>query len=397
MPAQKRFKTNYPGVYFIKGKGVSGSGHKIEKVFYITYRKDGKQISEKAGRQFQDNMTPAKASGMRARRIEGKEPTNEERRLEEEAKKQAEEGKWTIDRLWKEYKAGRKDNKALRTDKGRYETYLKPKFEKKEPKDIIPLDVDRLRIKLLKKKSPQTVLHILNLLSWITNFGVKKGLCSGLPFKIEKPEVHNITTEDLTDEQLEGLLKAIDQDSHPQAGPMMKLALFSGLRRTEMFKLEWSDIDYHRGFIYIRDPKGGPDQEIPLNDLSRDLLKNHPRIKKSEFVFPGKGGRQRTDINKAVNKIKSAAKLQKDFRPLHGLRHVFASSLASSGKVDLYILQKMLTHKDPRMTQRYSHLRDRALKDAANVAGDIMNEAITKSKQNKKNEDKVANLKDHKE
>ena len=51
--------------------------------------------------------------------------------------------------------------------------------------------------------------------------------------------------------------------------------------------------------------------------------------------------------------------------PLHGLRHVFASTLASSGKVDMYTLQKLLTHKSPIMTQRYAHLRDDALKRAS--------------------------------
>ena len=50
--------------------------------------------------------------------------------------------------------------------------------------------------------------------------------------------------------------------------------------------------------------------------------------------------------------------------------------LASSGKVDLYTLQKLLTHKDPRMTQRYAHLRDEALKRASNLAGDLINAAV---------------------
>ena len=76
-------------------------------------------------------------------------------------------------------------------------------------------------------------------------------------------------------------------------------------------------------------------------------------------------------IAKHVNKIKEAAALPKGFRPLHGLRHVFASLMASSGKVDMYTLQKLLTLKDPAMTQRYAHLKDETLKRAADVAGDI--------------------------
>lgn len=60
-----------------------------------------------------------------------------------------------------------------------------------------------------------------------------------------------------------------------------------------------------------------------------------------------------------------------DFRPLHGLRHAYASFLASSGKVDLYTLQKLLTHSSPQMTQRYAHLADEALQRAAQVSDNI--------------------------
>lgn len=42
----------------------------------------------------------------------------------------------------------------------------------------------------------------------------------------------------------------------------------------------------------------------------------------------------------------------------------------------MYQLQKLLTHKDPRMTQRYAHLRDDSLKRAADVAGDIISKAV---------------------
>ena len=71
--------------------------------------------------------------------------------------------------------------------------------------------------------------------------------------------------------------------------------------------------------------------------------------------------------------------LPKDFRPLHGLRHVYASMLASSGQVDMYTLQKLLTHKDPKMTQRYAHLRDDALKRASNLAGNLIKESYKKN------------------
>jgi integrase len=92
-----------------------------------------------------------------------------------------------------------------------------------------------------------------------------------------------------------------------------------------------------------------------------------------------------------VRKIKEAAGLPDDFRPLHGLRHAYASMMASSGEVGMYTLQKLMTHKDPKMTQRYAHLRDEALKRASEVAGNIILGATKK-----KDDQKVLNLEDHK-
>jgi integrase len=45
--------------------------------------------------------------------------------------------------------------------------------------------------------------------------------------------------------------------------------------------------------------------------------------------------------------------------------------LASSGQVDMYTLQKLMTHKSADMTQRYAHLRDDALARAGQVVDDI--------------------------
>ena len=371
MPAKKRFKTNYQGVYYIEGVAL-GSGKK-ERIYYIMYRRDGKLIEEKAGRQWQDDMTPARAAHLRTDKIQGNKLPNKERRSKELAEQNAKENVWTIERLWKEYKNQKTESKSLKIDDGRYNNYLKAKFGEMEPKDLIQLDVDRMRAKLLKKKAPQTVKHILSLLQRIISFGVKKQLAPGAGFKIEYPEVHNDKIEDLSPKQLENLFKEIHKDSNIQAANIMKMALYTGMRRGEMFKLKWNDVKFETGFIHIRDPKGGPDQKIPLNDAAKQLLQTHPRTK-SPYVFPGRNGHQRTDIKNQVNRIKEAAGLPKDFRALHGLRHVYASMLASSGDVELYTLQKLLTHKDPRMTQRYAHLRDEALKKASDVAAGLFQE-----------------------
>ncbi|MDL2124237.1 MAG: site-specific integrase [Deltaproteobacteria bacterium] len=369
----RRKKTSYPGVFYRESKRIGGKG--TEKVYYIVFKKDGKVYEEKAGRQYADDMTPARTARIRAERIEGKRLSRKEIRQQRDEKKTAEANKWTLDRLFNEYMSTRPGNKSKTTDQNRYENHLQPVFGNTEPCKIDPLSVDRLRIKLLKKLSPQTVKHVLNLFTWTVNFGVKKNLCKGLSFHVQKPSVSNAKTEDLTPEQLKRLIDAIDKDENIQAQNLMRMALYTGMRRGELFKLKWRDIDSPHGFICIRDPKGGVDQTIPLNDAAREVLRNHIKTD-SPFVFPGRNGQERKAISKQVNRIKKRAGLPKDFRPLHGLRHVFASMLASSGKVDMYTLQKLLTHKDPRMTQRYAHLRDETLKKASNLAGDIINQVV---------------------
>lgn len=373
----KRQKTNYPGVFYREGKRIGGTG--TERIYYVVFKKEGKVHEEKVGRQYADDMTPARAARIRGERIEGK------RRSRKEVREAEAVTKWIVDRLWQEYSAQKHDSKGLKVDRGRYEKYLKPVLGNNEPRNIAHLDLDRLRIGLAKTRKPQTVKHVLALLKRIINFGANKGLCPGLSFKIELPKVNNKKTEDLAGEQLTALLEAIEQDPNIQAANFMKMALFTGMRRGELFRLQWQDVDFERSFIHIRNPKGGQDQKIPLNQVARELLVAHPHTG-SLYIFPGRHGGQRVDINKQVTRIKAHAGLPKDFRALHGLRHTYASMLASSGQVDLYTLQKLLTHKSAAMTQRYAHLRDEALRRASDLAGDLLGQVVNGQKR------KIANL-----
>jgi len=380
-----RIKTKYPGVFYRQVDRIGKPG--TEKVYYVLFKRNGKLIEERIGRQYADKMTEAKAATARSDLIEGRRLTRKEERELEAARKK--EKKWTIDRLSEAYFKNRSPGKSKSVDQSRYDKFLKSEFGKKQPKEIVKLDTDRIRRRLLKTKSPQTVKHVLNLLTWIINHGAKNSMVDPLPFKIQKPTVNNLRTEDLTPDQLANLMDAIDADENDQIQGFMKMALFTGMRRGELFKLEWTDIDFGRGFIHIRDPKGGTDQKIPLNRSAREVLKKHPRVKGSPFVFPGRGGKRRVSVQEASNRIKKRAGLPDDFRPVHGLRHAYASMLASSGKVDMYTLQKLLTHKSPQVTQRYAHLRDEALQQAANLAGDLIDDAVKKNKKATKLERKA--------
>jgi len=360
----KRHKTDYPGVFYriAKRKGEAGT----EKVYYVRYKEDGKIIEAKAGRQYANQMTPAKASKVRGDYIEGRQLTPQEKRAKERQKA------WTVEELSTAYFDTLKESKGVKTDKGRYNLYLKDRFGSKKPKDITPIEIERLTRRDMQGKSPQTIKHVLTLLKRISNYGVKSRLCDGISFHIASPKFDNRVTEDLTPAELKKLLKVMDKHPDQLVCNVLRMAMYTGMRRGEILKLQWDHVDFHRKAINIVDPKGGQDAKIPMNPQAEKLLFSLKRHPLSVYVFPGKGGRQRVEIGKACRDIKEKAGLPKEFRMVHGLRHYFASTLASSGQVDLYTLQRLLTHKTSVVTQRYAHLRDEALKNASNLAGNLV-------------------------
>jgi len=369
----KRHKTNYPGVFYRLSRRIGGTGTE-EKIFYVVYKKGGRIYEEKAGRQFSDRMTPVKAAGIRLELIEGKRLSKKEMR---EQQHRPEKRPWTVERLWEKYKEQKPDLKGLASDQSRFGKYIKPAFGSKEPKDLIPLDTDRLRLDMSKKLSAQTVKLVLELLIRVCNFGVEKNLSKPLSFTVQKPKVNNVKTEDLSAAEFKSLFQSIENDSHPTAGGLMKFALYSGLRRSELFRLKWSDINFGKGYIKLRETKTGIDQTIPLSKNLRELLEDIREQKnKSEFVFPGRNGKMITDVTREVNRIRDAAGLPKSFRALHGLRHAYASTLASSGRVGLFEIQKLLRHRDAKTTLRYAHLRNEALKRASDIGASLIDEAF---------------------
>lgn len=317
------------------------------------------------------------------------------------------EEKWTIERLWDEYQAANPGLKGMGVYRAIYNAHLSRAFGWKAPAEITPSEVDRLKLDQMKGKSPKTVANTLELLRRIVNFGVRRGLCTGFGFPIQLPRVNNEKTEDLSAGELARLVSVLDghlqaQTSHAAGAAMMKLALYTGMRRGEMFRLKWTDLDFHRNNILLREPKGGHNVVIPMSSHARILLESLkvfggdfgagsrsdyespcvtiPGIDcrsdnrsacKSEYVFPGRGGGRRSDIRRQVNAIKAEAGLPQDFRPLHGLRHVFASGLISCG-VEFQVVRRLLTHKGGTVTHRYAHFRDDVLRQAAELAGQLV-------------------------
>lgn len=374
--AKREKSTKYPGVYW----RLDSSG---EKMYYIRYRLGGrgsKETEEPIGKS-SAGMTEAKAAILRASRMNGKEMSNKAKR---ETLVSPSTGPNTLHDAWLAYADVTSQKPIHKTDCSllKYFGHLfnRPICE------LTTRDIDALRKSLEKTPSPRkkngatvmlapaSVAHVLSLIRRIVNFAIKRGMAKwpdNLHF--EMPKVDNQKTEVLTDEQLSNLLKALDEELDQDAAALIRLALVTGMRKGALLALRWDDCDFERCIITLRGEvaKKGKTDFIPMTPAAKSILQNI-RVRNSDYVFPGKNGKKRSDYRRIALRVKKKAGLPEDFRPLHGLRHNYASRLASSGEVELYTLQKLLTHASPQMTQRYAHLRDETLMKAAKIADSML-------------------------
>lgn len=369
MAASKRYPTGKPGVFFRLAKRVGGNGE--ERIYYVVYKNNGKLVEVKAGRQYVDGMTPSRAALLRSDLIEKRMKPRQEVRKEAATLP-------TIKNLYTAY-AGHRSFSSKAVAFNKYLMSYLDAFLDLTPDQISTAALDKLRCQLLSAgKSPQTVKHILGMLKRVLNYAIKHELCPmPLNLHFNMPKVNNTKIENLTSEQIKKLLDVLDKETDQIQANLMRLALFTGVRRSALLALTWSDIDFECAFILLRaeHAKSQKTETIPMNEQARGVLEALRKIVDGEYVFPGRdAGKHRTEIKRFTTRVKKEAGLPKDFRPMHGLRHTFASLLASSGQVGLYELQKLLTHSSPQMTQRYAHLTDAAMRRATNVADAIFGE-----------------------
>lgn len=375
MASRQRFTVEgYAGVFYVEAPRATRKG--MEKVYFIRYRKNGKLIEEKVGGQYKDNMTPAKASSIRGLRIEGSIPTNQERRDNVKQAKLKEQNSYSLTRIFSLFIEAKSENRSLGDDKTRFRLYVAPVLGKKTVAELATNDIEKIKKKMLKEgKSAQTIKHVLTLVKRLVNFAAKMGYVESIPATLhfDMPVVDNKVTENLTSEQMAKLLQVLDEEENKIFASLILLALFTGMRRGALLNLQWTDLDFERNIITLRGDvaKKKKTEYIPMNEKAKEILLAVPKTT-SRYVFPGRDNdKPRANITDILKRVKEKAGLPENFRPLHGLRHSFASWLANSGQVSMYELQKLLTHSSPLMTQRYAHLHDEALKRASNLTTNL--------------------------
>ena len=156
-----------------------------------------------------------------------------------------------------------------------------------------------------------------------------------------------------------------------------RLLIFTGARLSEVLTLKWEWIDLAMGTARLPDSKTGA-KTIPLPPPALAVLAVLPRLAGSPHVLPGeRPGRAFNGIQKPWQRVRGIARLA-DVR-LHDLRHAFAS-VAVAGGESLYVVGKVLGHRQADTTSRYAHLAQDPVKAAADRTAARLAEMLTPEK-----------------
>jgi integrase len=168
----------------------------------------------------------------------------------------------------------------------------------------------------------------------------------------------------VTVEEMPRLVAAIDEEETPYVKALIWMYLLLGLRKNELLRLKWSDIDMKAKTITIAEPKGRHGTKshvLPLPKAVSDLLKKVPKVVGNPYMFPGfYRGTHLTVIDRPWRRIRAKAGLE-DVR-IHDLRRTLGSWMAQSG-VPINIIGKILNHSQLQTTQIYARLSTEPLRE----------------------------------
>jgi len=144
--------------------------------------------------------------------------------------------------------------------------------------------------------------------------------------------------------------------------PLFILALYTGLRRSDLRLLKWSSVDLSAGVIRLIMRKTKRPVLLPIVPRVRHALDTcRSRKVMSEYVLLTPEGRPYAEstIKRYFKTAKALAGITRRFR-FHDQRHTFASTLASKG-INSFTLRDLLGHTSTRTTERYARPSSEAL------------------------------------
>lgn len=149
----------------------------------------------------------------------------------------------------------------------------------------------------------------------------------------------------LTPKQLNQIIKHCKSQGAKDA---IKLAAYTGFRRSELFKLDESSVQ--DGFLVLdASTKTGKPRVVPIHPDIQPIIKRLPL--------------RTTDALLRIEWVNARKAANLSHVRFHDLRHTWASWLAQSG-VSLFTIGEILGHSQAQTTRRYAHLGRDDLKAA---------------------------------
>ena len=272
--------------------------------------------------------------------------------------------------------------------------HVEPHVGRKKLKELSVGDVDTLLSRLVSGgMKPSSVNQVRSMLRTALTQAEREGLVlrnvAGLavPRRSERTHVEPYTIEEAR------RLLAGSRD-HRQ-GPLIALALATGLRRGELLALRWDDIDgdrlrVERTVQWRKGPQVGPPKtgagrravllnRVALDALSRQRVRVNearllagPQWQDMGLVFPNRHGGYQVDANVTASVKRAMAGAGVPVKTVHALRHTAASLLLAEG-MTLYDVRHFMGHSSIAMTSDiYGHLVESRAATVATALDDAL-------------------------
>ena len=231
---------------------------------------------------------------------------------------------------------------------------LKDRFGNVKMKYLTSTKLQQFYNELAQTHKHSTCNRYFAVLGAVIEYGIKHDLWHGKNPCIvvtKKPEDNNREAYWGNDK----LTQLFQYCKNKQVQQIVRFALHSGMRRREIFDLDWSNVDMGLGVVYILQSKTRNKRIVPMSEHLKALLRE---------IGPKQSGKVFT---MKVSAFESAFKRAKDKAGLkgltfHDLRHTFATTFrVHNGSMSN--LQGILGHTTPRMTNRYAHFSPEYLKE----------------------------------
>lgn len=269
------------------------------------------------------------------------------------------------DAYLKDHAEKKKRSTSAKTDRAYVNRFILPAMGQRKVAEISMNDIQKLHNGLAG--TPYQANRVLALISKMFNLAARWGWRADNPAKGVEKYHEDKRSRWLSDDELRALTKALDAHPNQVAADAIRLQLLTGARIGEVLTATWADFDLVRG-VWIKPShhtKQKRTEHLPLSIAAVKLLTAMHGRSTTEHLFAGRlPGQPLRELKRFWRQVCEAAGLW-DYR-IHDNRHTHASHLVSSG-LSLTIVGRLLGHTNPMTTQRYAHLADSPLREAAEV------------------------------